>query len=453
MSESKRNEPAFGLEGGERHVPGMRRSSPGLLGIGAVVTLCVAATVAPREAGPATLSVPGRSNANVSLAASGTFVAAAWSASVPGGATDIYAAASRDGGTTFSAPARVNATAGAARVNGEQPPRLALIARSGRPPSIVVVWTSKRPAGTVLLAARSDDGGRTFGANRLVPGTDAAGNRGWESVVPAGGGDVRMLWLDHREMAPPQESTSVPHAGHDASSTAKRDGVAMAQLSKLYTATLDDPASARAITAGVCYCCKTALARGEDGAIYAAWRHVYPGNLRDIAFTVSRDAGRTFAPARRVSEDGWQLDGCPDDGPAMSVDARSRVHIAWPTLVTDQPGGQPAIAIFYAMSADGRTFTRRQRVPSEGAAHHPQLGVGRDGAIVVAWDELKDARRRVIAALATASGDGVVQFRRQVVDDSEPAAFPVVQHAAGGPLVAWTSGPSERSAIKILRLR
>jgi hypothetical protein len=180
---------------------------------------------------------------------------------------------------------------------------------------------------------------------------------------------------------------------------------------------------------------------------------VYPGNLRDIAFTVSRDDGRTFAPPRRVSEDGWQLDGCPDDGPSMNVDARNRAHVVWPTVVTDQPGGQPAIAIFYAMSADGRTFSPRQRVPAEGAAHHPQLGVSREGAIVVAWDELKDARRRVIAALATASGDGVVRFRRQVVDDSEPAGFPVVQHVAGGPLVAWTSGPAERSVIRILRLR
>jgi len=27
---------------------------------------------------------------------------------------------------------------------------------------------------------------------------------------------------------------------------------------------------------------------------FAAWRHVYPGNIRDIAFTVSRDGGRTL---------------------------------------------------------------------------------------------------------------------------------------------------------------
>ena len=89
-----------------------------------------------------TLSVGGRASANVSLAASGTFVAAVWSASAPGGETDIYAAASRDGGRSFSSPVRVNSIPGDARVNGEQPPRLALKDRAGLPPRSL--WSGPR---------------------------------------------------------------------------------------------------------------------------------------------------------------------------------------------------------------------------------------------------------------------------------------------------------------------
>src|SRR6478609_7129768 len=99
-----------------------------------------------------TLSVGGRASANVSRAASGTYVAAVWSASAPGGETDIYAAASQDAGRTFSSPVRVNSIAGDARVNGEQPPRLALKDRSGLPPEIAVVWTTKGTAGSKLLS-------------------------------------------------------------------------------------------------------------------------------------------------------------------------------------------------------------------------------------------------------------------------------------------------------------
>ena len=79
---------------------------------------------------------------------------------------------------------------------------------------------------------------------------------------------------------------------HDHKRAGKPDGVAMAQKSKLFVASLDGTLAPRALTGGVCYCCKTAAAATGD-AIYAAWRHVYPGNLRDMAFTMSRDGGRS----------------------------------------------------------------------------------------------------------------------------------------------------------------
>ncbi|MFN7985080.1 MAG: sialidase family protein [Vicinamibacterales bacterium] len=142
-----------------------------------------ATTLHPHAVTRTTLAVPGRANANVSMAVSGSFVAAVWSASAPAGDTDVFAATSRDGGQTFSAPVRVNSTPGDARVNGEQPPRLALKARAGSVPEVVVVWTTKGSAGTKLLQSTSTDGGRTFAASTLVPGSDAAGNRGWEAVA------------------------------------------------------------------------------------------------------------------------------------------------------------------------------------------------------------------------------------------------------------------------------
>ena len=93
------------------------------------------------------------------------------------------------------------------------------------------------------------------------------------------------------------------------------------------------------LTAGVCYCCKTAVAVGSEGNIHLAWRHVYPGNLRDIAFATVEGRASADGP-QRVSEDRWMLQGCPDDGPAMGAEERGRVHIVWPTVVTDQ--GTPA---------------------------------------------------------------------------------------------------------------
>jgi hypothetical protein len=257
------------------------------------------------------------------------------------------------------------------------------------------------------------------------------------------------VWLDHRGLAQ-QEDMATMHHAHDASAS-RPDGVAMAQRSKLYVASLDGAVAPRAITGGVCYCCKTALATGIDGSLFAAWRHVYPGNIRDIAFTVSRDGGRSFAAPLRVSEDKWELDGCPDDGPAMAVDAHNRVHIVWPTLVSGAtPGSDPTIALFYATSTDGRGFTPRERIPAEGMAHHPQIAIGPDGSPTVAWDEGANGACRAI--IARAAADGQPRFAREVIGGLEAGVYPVVAPVRDGIVVAWTSGVGARSVVRVERV-
>jgi hypothetical protein len=213
------------------------------------------------------------------------------------------------------------------------------------------------------------------------------------------------------------------------------------------------------------------FAAGGDGSVYTAWRHVYPGNIRDIAFTVSRDGGRTFAAPVRVSEDKWSIEGCPDDGPAMAVDAANRIHIVWPTLITENPTAeyaeaagknasqrspraprsnvdQQTIALFYATSVDGARFTPRQRIPTEGMPHHPQIAIGGDGAPVIAWDEAANGGRRAAMTRVAPAGTGA-RFAREVV--GEIAVYPVVAAVPGATVVAWTSGKSQATVIRVER--
>src|SRR5262249_906407 len=143
---------------------------------------------------------------------------------------------------SFSAPVRVNDVPGDARVSSELPPRIALVPAksSSNAPSVVVVWTTKGASGTKILSARSNDAGRTFTAAKPVPGSDAPGSRGWESIAVDDRGRVLIMWLDHRETA------SAPGAmmHHDSSKTPsppapKADPTERAALSKLYFASLD----------------------------------------------------------------------------------------------------------------------------------------------------------------------------------------------------------------------
>ena len=390
----------------------------------------VAGTVAPSsQSATTTLSVPGRPSSTPWIASTGAYVTVAWSAGGKDGG-DVFSATSADGGRTFSAPAQVNRTRGEARVSGEIAPRVSMSARASQPPVITVTWNAK-DGGTQIKTARSTDGGRTFGPPTSIQSAGAAGDRGWQASTVDAAGQLHSVWLDHRGMAAAGE--------HDMHKT-EHDGVAMAQRSGLY---YRGAGAERELFKGVCYCCKTALAIGSDGAIFAAWRHVFDGNLRDIAFTSSRDGGKTFAPLTRVNEDGWKIDGCPDDGPAMAIDRSGTIHMVWPT-VTGEKG-----VIHYATSRDGRSFTKPVQVPTFGTAKasHPQIAIDGGGTVVIAWDEVREGVRAAGYVERTATGFGAPQSL------GKATMYPVLAAAERGLIAAWTAGPPNQTAIGVSRIR
>jgi hypothetical protein len=399
------------------------------------------------------LRVEGRSNGTPSIAADGSFVAVAWGGTVEGKA-DVFLAVSRDEGRTFSAPARVNTEPGEARLGGELPPRVALHrAARGADPDITVLWTARGELTSVKLS-RSRDGGRSFAAPAMLQSPDAPGNRGWSALALDAGGTAHAIWLDHRLLAPPPGEPRKPHV-HGAKPAATHDGVAMSLKSGLYYAAAGHASRAEIeITRGVCYCCKTALTVAPDGALVAAWRQVYPGHLRDIAFSVSRDGGRSFSAPLQVSEDNWALNACPDDGPALAVDGAGTVHAVWPTVID---GPEPEGGLFYASLRTGAArFTPRIRIPTLGGPKpmHPQILVDRSGRIFVSWDEFLEERR--VAALrevklAAAGPDGFGSIVTLAEDES--AAYPVLSATTSGIIVAWTSGEPSASTIGVRSLR
>jgi len=402
-----------------------------------------------------TLAVPGRTSANVSIAADGARVAVVWAASLDKGGTDIYIATSRDGGRTFRTPLRVNDTPGEARVGGEQPPRV-LVRRS----TVLVSWVSNRD-GTTIRLARSTDDGVTFGASRSVSHVGAPGSRGWQSMAFDRHGDVEVAWLDHRALvdshtehdmqkaAAPDHDESEPDAA-GAIRMAATDGAAMTQRSALYVArvTAAGIQPEQRVTTGVCYCCKTALT-GSRGGVAAAWRHVYPGNMRDIAFTHSV-SDSAFAPPVRVSSDRWSLAGCPDDGPAIAADATSHLHIVWPTVV--KTGEESSISLFYATTTDGATFTPREKLPTRGVAHHPEVTVAADGTLLLTWDESLDHMRHVAMARGKADHAGRIQFMRESAGDADEGVYPIAAATSAGFVVAWTAYPGSGSVIRVEQL-
>jgi hypothetical protein len=385
--------------------------------------------------GDVTLAISGAANQTPWVASHGQMVAVVWGASASGQG-DIFSAVSRDGGRSFAAPVRVNALAGEARVSGEIAPRVSLAPQAGSDvPEIVVLWNAKDGT-TQIKIARSRDGGRTFSRPVPLQAGGAAGDRGWQALALDARGNAHAIWLDHRGMAAPK-SEPAEHKG-------EHDGAAMAQRSGLYYATsTGGAASERELFKGVCYCCKTAMATGPDGTLYAAWRHVFAGNFRDMGFTASRDGGKSFSPLVRVNQDGWSINGCPDDGPAMAVDAKGVVHLVWPTVAGGTEG-----ALLYATSRDGKSFTAPVRVPTLGSPKpsHPQIALDGQGRIVVAWDEVRNGVRGAAFNRLTANGTFGAP---QAFGTSGPSSYPVLAATAKGLVAVWTAGAPGQATIAV----
>jgi len=418
----------------------------------ATLALGVSCDREPRGTQVTFIGVSDHTSEYVSAASDGGMtVALAWAATSETMETNVFAEVSTDGGQTFSAPVRVNTVEGQANVNGEQPPRIALARGTDGAMSVVVLWTAKGADGTSLLYARSRDRGRTFEPTTSLPGVDAPGNRGWESLAAASDGQVYALWLDHRDGA--QTMSGHGHVGqhrHRSGTGATVDGVARAQRSQLFVSSLDGGVLPKGIARGVCYCCKTALAAGTNGAVYAAWRHVYEGNQRDIAFTMSRDAGRSFAAPVRVSQDEWQLDGCPENGPALAVDQNRRIHVVWPTLV--RAGDGETLRLFHAASENGRSFTPRVALPASTSPQHPQIVTARDGTLVVAWDEIAGGTRHVRVATGRQREGDPVTFTAAAGAGGRPGSHPALAVTARGVVLAWTRRGDTGSRIAVEHL-
>lgn len=131
-----------------------------------------------------------------------------------------------------------------------------------------------------------------------------------------------------------------------------------------------------------CECCRIAMAFETDSTPVLFWRHVLPGGIRDhVAIRLSDDAGE----AVRIGSDNWQIDACPHHGPALAVEPDGRYHFAWFT------GAEPTgPAVFYAYSDDrGRTTTAPLRIGSGALAGHPTLAVA-GGRLWLGWKEWRD---------------------------------------------------------------
>jgi hypothetical protein len=127
------------------------------------------------------------------------------------------------------------------------------------------------------------------------------------------------------------------------------------------------------------------------------------------------------------------------------------IHIAWTTLINE---GEQQKALFYATSRDGKTFSKRTRVPTDGVTNpgHPQIVLASNRGATIVWDETANRVRRVSMNHAFPSG---TFGTAQALSGGDSASNPVIARTGDGDLlVAWTSrSANDESVVRVRRLR
>lgn len=140
----------------------------------------------------------------------------------------------------------------------------------------------------------------------------------------------------------------------------------------------------REVDSDVCSCCPTALERTSDGWI-AAYRDHLPGQIRDIS--VIRFDGERWSPPQTLHPDGWEIHGCPTEGPSIAATGAD-VAVAWLTRANKQP------RIQYAVSRDGgKSFSDAVVLDDGSPVGRPQLVPLDVESFLAIWLEETEASR------------------------------------------------------------
>jgi hypothetical protein len=290
-------------------------------------------------------------------------------------------------------------------------------------------WLVKSAASTYaydVRIARSTDGGASWDTP-VVPHRDGTPTEhGFVSLFPARDGRLGAAWLDGRETLEGGDA----EAGSGGAMTLRYASIA-ADGSLADEALLD---------ARICDCCQTSAAITSDGPLIV-YRDRSGAELRDIARLRLREGAWT-APAP-VAVDGWEIRGCPVNGPAVAADGR-RIAVAWFTAANDAP------RVRVAFSADaGASFGLPVPVDDGRPLGRVDTVLLEDGSAIVSWVESSPEGSSL--RLRRIRPDGERGAAVVVVPAGEPLAngFPQMARDGDELVLAWTAGRVRTAVLPI----
>jgi hypothetical protein len=331
----------------------------------------------------------------------------------------VYVDYSTDLGKTFSAPVRVNHEPQRIKASSENRPGIA-VDRSGK---IYVTFAAEATQPIAQYFSMSADNGRSFSTPVAVSDQAAEANSFEGRLALNPSGKVYIFWLDERDRTDWRQPGNA-----------------------IYFTTIDGQGSVnlanRKLSGTICECCRIAASFDNDGLPVLLARLIYPDDIRDhglIRLRVNGEAPLSW----RATFDQWELKGCPEHGPAISISNDDRYHIAWFTQGSVRQG------LFYAYSSDqGRHFSNPMPFGTPGRlSSHPDI-LARGKQVIHTWTEF-DGDKTYLVVMQSSNG-GQTWLQPQTVAESKTGTdFPFLLASNEDVFVSWNS---KKEGYRLIRI-
>jgi hypothetical protein len=157
---------------------------------------------------------------------------------------------------------------------------------------------------------------------------------------------------------------------------------------------------------------------------------------------VSRFAAGKWSVPTAVHHDGWRIEACPINGPAVSARGRD-VAVAWFTAKTDQGH------VFVAFSHDaGRTFGPPRPVDDAAAEGRVSIELLDDRSAAVTWIEFAGQRSQFRVRTVATNGD---RSQGRTVSEAPGSRYPRIARVRDELLFAWTEADNDVPRIRTAR--
>jgi hypothetical protein len=194
------------------------------------------------------------------------------------------------------------------------------------------------------------------------------------------------------------------------------------------------------VSSRVCDCCSTSTAESSEGVI-VAFRNRSSKEIRDIY--VSHLVGDHWSEPTVVHDDGWRIEACPINGPAISARGQ-KVAVAWFSAKDNQGHA------FVSFSSDsGKTFGPPTRVDDVSTLGRVGVQLLDDGSAAVTWIEF--AQQQSSFRVRTVAPGGAVSA--PVTIAKAVGGFPRMARAGNELVFAWTEGGENSSHVRTARAK